>query len=70
MSGVQQAIDKAGGKKPLADLFGVTEQAINRFLTKGYFPLERARQVADVYGIPLADMVRDDIALALRSASS
>lgn len=68
-SGVEQAIDKAGGgtkgKQAIAELLGVTEQAINNFSRKGWFPLERARQVADVYGLPLADLVRPDIRQAL-----
>jgi hypothetical protein len=64
-TGVDKAIEAAGGKRQLAALFNVTEQAINNFKRKGWFPVDRARVVADAYGIPLADLVRADFRQAL-----
>lgn len=65
MTGVETAIEKAGGgpagKKQLASLFGTTVQFVDNCKRKGWFPLERARQVADVYGMPLADLVKSDL---------
>lgn len=73
MSGVNQAIEKAGkgdvaeGKRQIATALGITPQAISNFERKGWFPLERARQVSELYGIPLADLVRPDIRQTLLS---
>lgn len=68
-NGVDKAIAAAGGgpdgKKALAELFGCKVQFINTCLRKGWFPTDRARQVADAYGIPLVDLVRADVRAAL-----
>lgn len=71
-NGVEQAIIKAGGGTEgiakLAELFGCTPQAITNFRRKGWFPPERAQQVSDVYGIPVAELVRSDIRQLLNRA--
>ena len=64
-SGVKRAIEAEGGKQQLADRWGVTYQAIDKFDRQGWFPLERARQAADQFAIPLRDLVRSDIREAL-----
>lgn len=70
-NGVDLALEKAGGGpeayKTLAAVFDppLTVPAIYRFRRKGWFPLERARIVAERYDLSLHDLVRDDIREAL-----
>lgn len=71
-SGIERAIHEAGGEvagiKAIAELLGVTPNAIYKFRRKGWFPTDRARRVSEVYGIPLADLVRSDVRAALLNA--
>jgi hypothetical protein len=64
-SGVQRAIDAAGGgpegHKKIAELLGTSVQFIYGAKRRGFFPVDRARIVADVYAIPLVDLVRSDL---------
>lgn len=70
-NGVDKAIDAAGGGTngiaALAKLFTTTPQAVYKFRRQGWFPLDRARVVADTYGVPLAELVRADIRQLLNS---
>lgn len=68
-NGINRAIEAAGSEEILADQLGVSQQFINKSKKKGFLPIERARIAADLHGIPLIDLVRADIAAAMRSAS-
>lgn len=50
MSGIREAIDKAGGIQQLADLLGIRYQAVHKW-TKGSVPAERVLQIEKVTGI-------------------
>lgn len=64
--GLEKAVKAAGGEQTmLAVALQVTPQFINTSLRKGYLPLSKAQMVADMYGIPLVDLVRDDIRAAM-----
>lgn len=79
-NGVDIALEKASSDgtinpeayKTLADLFDppITIEAIYKFRRKGWFPLERARRIAEQYDIPLSDLVRGDIREALLANNS
>jgi len=75
-NGVDIALTAAGGGpeafKTLAALFDppITTEAIYRFRRKGWFPVARARVIADTYDLPLHDLVRDDIREALLANNS
>lgn len=60
-SGVERAIDAAGGGpeayKKIAALLGTHLNFVYLSKRRGYFPPERARIIADAYGIPLVDLV-------------
>jgi len=64
-NGVNRALRAAGNGditpesfKKIADLLGdVSVEFIYNAKRKGYFPPERARVIADAYGIPLIDLV-------------
>lgn len=67
-SGIQRAVDAAGSQAALANQLEVSQQFIHKSVRKGYLPLDRAQAVSAIYGIDLADLVRPDIANAMRSA--
>lgn len=66
-TGVQRAIDAAGGKSELASRWNVTYQAIDKFDRQGFFPLDRAQRAAADFDIPLRDLVRADLRAAMDS---
>lgn len=70
--GIERAIDTAGGGaegcKAVAQLLGTSVQFIYNSRRKGYLPIDRARVIADTYGVPLADLVRADVREALRNS--
>ena len=65
--GVESALRKADPEAPgeitpnsykkIAELLGTSLQFIYKSQKKGFLPPDRARTVADAYGIPLADLV-------------
>lgn len=75
---VNRAIAAAGngdvteGRRNLSAFFDVKVQALDGFRRKGYFPLDRAKAVAERYGLPLRELVRPDIraAMDVNAASS
>lgn len=50
-TGIQEAVDKAGGQKQLADLLGVSRQAVQNFVRRGYVPTGRAIEVEAQTGV-------------------
>ena len=65
MPRIKQAIAMAGGQKKLAEALGVTQQSVSEWARRGYFPLDRARQVKEITGVPVIDLVSPAIAEAL-----
>lgn len=66
---IQQAIDAAGSQAKLATDLSVSQQFIGKALKQGWLPLEKAKIANGLYGIALIDLVRDDIASAMRLAA-
>ncbi len=68
MNGIEQAVNKAGenGVTVIAELIGTSPQFVSMSKRRGWLPLDKAQIVSDTYGIPLPDLVRKDIAAALR----
>ena len=67
MTGVDKALwfAKRDGEKrgvsdrvELAARLGITHQAIHLFVKQGYLPRGRAQQVHELYGVPLAELVK------------
>jgi hypothetical protein len=68
-TGVGRAINAAGGASALAERFGVSSEAVYQFHRKGWFPIDRAKQCAAWFDIPLVDMVSEKIASAIRASA-
>ena len=69
-SGIQRAIAAAGGARHLASRMSssphrvadsITKQAVYGWLYQGYVPLERAAEINEITGVPIADLVNPRI---------
>lgn len=65
MTGIQQAVAKAGGQTRLAELLGVSRQAVSHMVKVGYAPLSRAVEIESQLGVPRAELVHPKIKDAL-----
>lgn len=65
---IDKAVEAAGGFNQLAKLFEVSAPAVHKFRRQGWLPLDRAKQVNDWFGIPIADLVKPAIADVMRNA--
>ena len=61
-NGVSQAIQAAGSQRKLADLLGVSQQAISIWLDQGWVPLRRAQEIETSLGIPRSSLINPRIA--------
>ena len=67
-SGVERAISAAGSGAKLAETWGVSAMAITKFKQQGFFPLDRAKDAAERFEIPLRDLVAPNIRDAMDRA--
>ena len=56
-SGLLEALVAAGSQTNLAKAVGVTQQAVQQWVQRGYVPISKSRLVSMLYGIPSADLV-------------
>jgi DNA-binding transcriptional regulator YdaS (Cro superfamily) len=61
MTGIERAIDLAGGETALGELLGVSQQAINKMKRKGYVTLQRAEQIANNFPIEVSQLVDPEV---------
>lgn len=47
-TGIQQAVEAVGDQSALAEKLGVTKQAVQEWVDKGFAPVGRARQIGMV----------------------
>lgn len=50
-SGIEQAIDKAGGQADLAKALGVTQQVVSEWKTRGYAPTKHVIAIERLTGV-------------------
>lgn len=65
LKGLALAVEKAGSISALARLVGVAHQVMNRWVQKGFVPLDRAVQINQEYGIPTRELVNPKLVDAL-----
>lgn len=56
-TGVLDAVMAAGSQEKLAEKLGVTQQAVSKWLRRGYVPLKRAPEIEAQYGVPRARLI-------------
>jgi hypothetical protein len=59
---LNRAIQAGGGVISFARAMGVTHQAVYHWKKRGYVPFDKAAKVQKLYGEPLLDLVRADVA--------
>lgn len=61
VAAINKAVATIGGQKAAAELLGVSQQAVSRWLTGiDWTPVRRARQLEAQTGVPAASMVNPD----------
>lgn len=55
--GVDLAVQMAGSQAKLAAKVGVTQQAVMKWVKRGYVPLPRAREIEALLGVPRNSLV-------------
>lgn len=68
MTGIDKCVTAAGSQLAVAERLDITQQAVNGFVQKGYFPIDRAIQAQRIWGVPFVELVRPDIAAAILSS--
>ena len=67
-SGIQLAVEAAGGQHALARMCGVTQPTVYGWLERGYAPTSRVIEIEALTGVPRKDLVnprtRDQIGRA------
>jgi transcriptional regulator with XRE-family HTH domain len=61
-NGITKASEAAGSQGKLAEMLGVTQQAVSKWEARGWAPLKRARQIASAFPIPLKELIDPDTA--------
>ncbi len=51
LTGIREAVALAGSQKNLAEELGVTKQAVQEWVVKGYVPNGRIEEIERLYGI-------------------
>lgn len=59
-TGIEQAIRLAGGQQPLADVLGVTQQAVAHMKRRGYVPMAHRLTLVTRYGVPIRSLLSPD----------
>lgn len=55
--GVDLAVERAGSQGKLAASLGISQQAVGKSVSRGYFSITRAYQVGQVTGVPVRDLI-------------
>lgn len=62
LTGIADAVRRAGSQAILARHLGVTQQAVSMWLARGHVPLRRAVEIESQYGVPRARLINPRIA--------
>jgi hypothetical protein len=62
---LNRAIQAGGGIISFAKAMGVTHQAVYHWKKRGYVPFDKAAKVQHLFGEPMLDLVREDVATVL-----
>lgn len=64
LAGIDKVIDAAGGQTALAEVLGVSQQAISKWQKRGYVPADRVDQLANSFSVERTELI-DPRAIAL-----
>lgn len=69
-TGIQDAVKAAGTQVKLAEALEVTQQSVSLWLSQGWVPLQRAKEIEERYGIPRIRLINPRIAEVLEPSSA
>lgn len=69
-TGIADAIKAAETQEQLAATLGVSQQAVSAWLTQGFVPKDRAREIEMQYGIPRARLLDPKLLDAVSSETA
>jgi transposase-like protein len=58
---LRRAVEYAGGVTQLARTLGVSQQAVHKWLRRGWVSPDRAAELCGLYGIPAAELLRPEL---------
>lgn len=64
--GIQAAVDVLQSQQALANLLGVTQQAVGKWLARGYAPAHRVVEIEQGTGVPREELINPRLADLLR----
>lgn len=56
-TGIEQAVEAAGGQVKMAEDMGVTQQAISIWVQRGFAPMKRIVEIETRYGVPRLQLI-------------
>lgn len=62
---IKTVVTRAGGARPLAAFLDVSHQAVYAWIDRGWFPPERAVQIARRYKVPKSELIDPKLAKLL-----
>jgi len=62
---LDRAIQAGGGMMSFSRTMGVTHQAVYHWKKRGYVPFDKAAKVQKLFGEPMLNLVREDVAAVL-----
>lgn len=57
ITGIEDAVEKAGGQVKMALQLGVTQQAVSKWVRGGSVPVRRALEIEAQYGVPRSRLI-------------
>lgn len=57
LAGIDKVIDAAGGQTALAEVLGVSQQAVSLWQKRGYAPVGRIDQLANSFNVPREELI-------------
>lgn len=57
MKGIDKVVELAGSQRKLADVLGVTQQAISEWVRQGYVPIGRVVEIESLFGVGRLELV-------------
>lgn len=57
MTGIDKVIDAAGGQTGLAEVLGVSQQAVSLWQKRGYVPAARVDQLANAFNVDRTELI-------------
>lgn len=56
-TGIQRVVDIAGSQGRVAEILGVTQQAVSEWVRRGYAPPSRLVELEAQFGVPRVDLI-------------